>query len=598
MTLLDLRFAGSRGAEPSDALLLVFGATSGPAPPPPPPPPPPVDALRIAVRAPWRRRPAELAQARVAARWGATGSPLSASTRLRWASVGALLGQRARLPWGVTRPAPPAIVVSPWAVCEVAGAAARLPWQMAQRLDVHELRMPWRGADAARQLLTAHWRAPSGQTWGFRSSWRAGDAAQLLVRASASRGLPDALGLRAPWRRGLPLQGTGGSVAPPPPVDPTAPTSCRTDDPSDALQLLFQRASGDAPLDLVFWCWRPSIVVVPVRRFYMVTNTATLVRVDNDAEIDCPQLQLSLDADSWAWQWSATVPASAAAALARTAPDVPVELQATVNGTSVRVLLESMQRDRVWPTSRLVLGGRGKTALLADPYQAQQTWSNASGSRTSQQLLDDTLPVGWSCDWQLTPWLVPAGVWLTTGTPISVAADIAGAGGGYLQPHPIDDEIIALPRYPAAPWAWGSVTPDIELPADVVATEAIQWIDRPLYNQVYVSGTTTGGRLVRVRRDGTAGDLPAPMVTHPLITHVDAGMQRGLPVLADVGSQAIVTINTLVLPETGIIVPGKFVRYVEGLSARLGLTRGVSVAVARQDKELTVRQTIRMETHT
>jgi hypothetical protein len=55
-----------------------------------------------------------------------------------------------------------------------------------------------------------------------------------------------------------------------------------------------------------------------------------------------------------------------------------------------------------------------------------------------------------------------------------------------------------------------------------------------------------------------------------------------MPVLADVGRQAMVSLRLPVLPETGIIVPGKFVRYVDGGTTRLGLTRSVLWRAAAQ----------------
>ena len=83
------------------------------------------------------------------------------------------------------------------------------------------------------------------------------------------------------------------------------------------------------------------------------------------------------------------------------------------------------------------------------------------------------------------------------------------------------------------------------------------------------------------------------MVTHPLITHADAGRQRGLSILADVGRQKHITLSLPVLTETGIITPGQLVRYTEQGQAHIGLTRAVDVSVEFPK----VRQTIRIESH-
>lgn len=57
-------------------------------------------------------------------------------------------------------------------------------------------------------------------------------------------------------------------------------------------------------------------------------------------------LSLSLDASSWAWGFDAVLPAKAEALVTGSASG-PVELVASVNGTSFRVLAESISRERI-----------------------------------------------------------------------------------------------------------------------------------------------------------------------------------------------------------------------------------------------------------
>ena len=102
------------------------------------------------------------------------------------------------------------------------------------------------------------------------------------------------------------------------------------------------------------------------------------------------------------------------------------------------------------------------------------------------------------------------------------------------------------------------------------------------------------GVLGQITRTGTAGDLVAPMVTDPLITTADAARQRGLSVLGDTGRQAIVSLSLPVLPETGVIAPGKFVRYTDNGVTRIGLSRSVSVEASGPGA---LRQSIVLETH-
>lgn len=390
-------------------------------------------------------------------------------------------------------------------------------------------------------------------------------------------------------------------VVPPgvrPIIVPPEPEPCYLPDP----HLVF---SGAAAIDghLVFICERHgpgpepgATVVVPVRSVYMIINDVTLRRVDGDISLPALSLSLSLDADSWTWGFDASLPGQSLDYVLPSGGD-PVELEASVNGTLFRLLAENVASERTFGQSRVRVSGRGKSALLAAPYSPTFNFYGDS-LRTAQQLMGDVLtfngvPIGWDIDWQITDWLVPAGNFAVQGTYIDGLVAIANAAGAYLQPHATEQEMSVLARYPVAPWDWGDVTPDYELPAAVAVREGIEFVKRPVYNRVYVSGTTSDGVLGRVTRSGTAGDLVAQMITDPLITNADAARQRGISVLADTGSQQLVTVQMPVVPESGIIVPGKFVSYVDGDTTRMGITRSVSISFDRPR----LRQSILVETH-
>lgn len=324
----------------------------------------------------------------------------------------------------------------------------------------------------------------------------------------------------------------------------------------------------------------------------MVTNVTSLVRVSDGANIPALGFSLSLDVDSWAWGFSATLPADALPLVEPVTPGEPVELAAWVNGTEFRVVAEALSRERMFGQASVRVQGRGATAALDAPYQPLTVFSEAD-ALTSQQLLDQALPYGWTADWGLEAWLVPGGVWSHQGTPITAALAIAAAGGGYVQPHASLQQLRVLPRYPVAPWAWDGVTPDLELPAAITTREAIEWVEKARYNGVYVSGTTAGGVLRLVKRAGTAGDVLAGMVSDPLITAAAAARQRGVPVLADTGRVAHVTLRLPVIAPAGVVLPGRFVRYTDGPIARLGLSRAIAVDVQGAQ----VWQTLKVETH-
>lgn len=400
----------------------------------------------------------------------------------------------------------------------------------------------------------------------------------------------------------MPYSAFEDAVVPPPgitiyvpPVDPP-PFSCYEPHPD----LLFSFPQLFLP-DLLFQCGHyeppgpPGNVIIPVQEVYFVTNNIQLRRVSDDALIEAPDMTLRLDVDSWTWDFSATVPAHAQAIVEPTSTG-PVELKCMVNGTDFRVLAEKVSRERVFGKTMLRVSGRGRNAKLDAPYAPIQTFGNIN-ERTAQQLMGDVLtfngvPMPWTINWQLTDWLVPAGVFSHQGSYISALGAIAKAAGGFLLPHPNLDSFTVKHLYPKAPWEWNTVTPDFVLPSDVTVREGLEWIEKPEYNRVFVSGQQ-GGRLGRVTRAGTTGSLPAPMVVDPLITDAQASRQRGIAILSDTGRQLRVDLRLPVLAATGVIQPGSYVRYEDAGVNRLGIVRSTSVDM----RFANVWQNLEVETH-
>ncbi|WP_374584365.1 hypothetical protein [Ideonella dechloratans] len=475
-----------------------------------------------------------------------------------------------------------------------AGRVASAPWQECSRTTRATRASRWQEALGMRgRAATARWQeCDHGKRQVRANRWQEASGMRAVRASGMGKGRPAFLPRMSRWQEAMvPAAGrsTWGVVVPP--SDP-----CYLPDPN----LVFWDTSAGP--NLVFICDRHSdgpaaVVVVPTRRIYMVLNEVALRRVDGGLAIVCPSLQLSADVDSWTWGWSASVPASEMAKLEPGSSGDMVQLVATVNGQDFSLVLESMSRDRQFGSSRLSIGGRGLSAVWDAPYAAERSFG-ASTVFTAQQLALQALeingvPSAWGITWTPEDWSVPAGAWSFQGTPIGAITRIAEAAGAYVQSSPASEQLLVLPRYPVAPWAWGTVTPDFELPAALASREAIEWSDKAIYNRVFVSGESAGGVLAQITRAGTAGDQVAAMITDALCTDVIAGRQRAMPVLADVGRQAMVSLRLPLLPETGIIVPGKFVRYVDGGTTRLGLTRSVSVESGRPS----VWQTIGVQTY-
>lgn len=384
----------------------------------------------------------------------------------------------------------------------------------------------------------------------------------------------------------------GISLPPKPPIK----TPCY--DPATLGRLIFEEAWTDDG-KLVFVCYRkdgnpdPGTIVVPVQRTYIVLNSIELHRVSDGLEIPAKAFSMSLDVNSWTWTWQASIPGRALSLVQGVDGDA-VEVEARVNDVPYRLIVEGHPRERSFASDWISVSGRGRSALLDQPDVPIINHGNAIAMSAQQLALQvltlNGVSIGWDIEWGLTDWQVAANAWTLQGNYIAALSDMASAVGGYLQPHNTAQTIRMLPRYPKQPWLWSTIAPDYELPVDVVAVEGTDWVRNPAYNRVYISGEAAG--FFSAKRGGTPGDFCSPMVTHPLLAHIEAARQRGIAELSAAGRSQSVTLSLQVLPQTGVIRPGKFVRYVDGGLERLGLVRSTNVSWEGNAK---LRQRISLE---
>lgn len=547
---------------------------------------------------------------RTRGRWQ-DATPVQSAVRSTW-QQSATLGAATRSRWqdGTTMPA---ATLARWRDTLRASRAARSAFQQALRTPSAPVRSSFAQALFLRAVAGGRFqealRAPAlpvgirfQETYRRQARVRSTFEGAARVGAGWASGMGIALRLQRAWGGGFqqawpPRPGQWQWPGPDVPHDP-----CYL--PALPAQLVFsQPHDANLPARLVFICERHGpgpqpgeTVVVPVRRVYMVSNSVTLHRLDTGAPLRAITFSMSLEEGSWMWSWDASLHMSAADHLGRDSNGDPPVLAVAVNGVEFRLLLEERSKDeRFLPEVRFKVAGSGLAASLDGPAAPTMNFGN-NAARTAQQLAADVLtvngaPMGWAVDWGLEDWLVPAKAWTFQGTYIEAINDIATAAGGYVQPHNTDPVLRILPRYPTVPWEWDSITPNLVIPraaAEVVSTE---YVDKPRYNQVHVGGVAAGV-FGPWKRAGTPGDKEAPQVTHALITHADAQRQRARSVLSDTGSQALVSLSMQVRPETGIVMPGKFVRY-QGNEDAIGIVRGVSLNWDRPK----LRQVIRLETH-
>jgi hypothetical protein len=209
---------------------------------------------------------------------------------------------------------------------------------------------------------------------------------------------------------------------------------------------------------------------------------------------------------------------------------------------------------------------------------------------------------GFVAQYDTLTWVVPGGVWHYDGkTPMDAVRSIAAAAGAVVQSHPWDKSIRIVPRYPVSPWAWTTTAPDRQIPDDVILADNARTASKPLYDYVLVSGEQVGV-CDPIIRQGSAGEVRAPMVVDPLITTHPVALERGRNVLCDRGEQDLVDLVMPLFPAStpgkpGLVVPLRLVEVVEP-KAWKALALAVEIRAQTTDAgALVVEQTITMERH-
>ena len=324
----------------------------------------------------------------------------------------------------------------------------------------------------------------------------------------------------------------------------------------------------------------------------MSTNSASLVRLPDLTPLPCLSVTVETDFESWCWGLSATLAGPDAWALVQPNP-LACEVLATINGQEWKFLLDVPSTQRSFNSDRVSLKGRSRSAWLHDPYTAPRAFSEEN-AREMEQLAEAALDnTGWTLDWQLANWLVPAGRYVSHNTPIGVLMRLVNTTDDGLYTDPALPVITAQKRWPVASWLLDAETADLLIPESAVISLSQSPVYTPPLNGVYVSGTSHGA-LALVKIAGTDGALqPAEPLVHELLCD-EAGVaarQRGLNALSDSGAGYTMDADVLFTPEIGLVRPGLIVS-IAGLK---GISRSCRISAQRAGDALQVRQTVGLE---
>lgn len=533
-------------------------------------------------------------------------------------------------PWSQPAPADQASA-SAWQSADRADAAPVAPWDKTERANT-PARTAWKAATPVAQqrgmvyqvctpldvLSAIGWQLAAPATVNLLAPHQVADVLQQLRTVSAQQGArisarahaphqvatPAQRAIRARWKVAAQLIPPGLTVLVPPGEGGITPHPV-------SLDLVFACPPYEqgAPLDLVFGhvCLPPvgpgaPLFILPAR-YYMAVHSLQAWRLPDMLPLPILEFRYSSDRGSFGWSFTLSLRRSAFDDLAPIS-GVPARVRVEADGIRFDMLVDDLSRDEAHGQRDVKVTCSSLTAVLAAPL-ARDTQRLSAATFTAQQLALQALEfTGVSLSWGLTDWLVPAGAWSHTGTPLGAVATIVGAAGGYLQSHRYLPELQALHPYPdltggilGGPWNWGlaGVTPAVELSPLSLVTIGVKREDGPDLNAVYVSGATQGVSGL-YRRDGSAGDkLPSPIID-PLITAVEVVRQRGRAVIGAAGPKHRITASLPVLTgpsQPGILSVGQLIQVNESTPWR-GMVRGVSGSF-RHGAE--VRQTLEIERH-
>lgn len=321
-------------------------------------------------------------------------------------------------------------------------------------------------------------------------------------------------------------------------------------------------------------------VIIPnIRSYYFVMNTVTLKRVSDNVPIPIIDMSISTDMDSWCWGFQASLRRSVDLDLVRPSGGAPVEVEASINGNVWRFIIESYGDSRSFGKKEYTITGRSPSSLLAGPYVASESFIEGS-QRQAVQLAEDALVnSGFTANWELTDWLVPANAYsVIDKTTMQQLLGIAQSVGGVVHSDMASTTISLLPWYSSMPWEWGGAIVDAVLPT--FSSRSTQYEAKPQYSGVYVSGQTQGV-LCLIKRTGTDGSAQPQMVTDPLITATEAGIQRGKRILADSGRRSVESIDAPLLDDPGLLTPGMLIDVIDSSETWRGQVIRTSISARR-----------------
>lgn len=292
-----------------------------------------------------------------------------------------------------------------------------------------------------------------------------------------------------------------------------------------------------------------------IRRYYLMQPTITCVRVSDDLPIVISSVNISHSRGQWARAVSLEFSSRIDAERAHNEL-----LLISINGYEFYAIAEQPSVSKVFGSATYSSTGRSRVAELAAPYKLPLSYTNAT-ARSFAGLLGDLLQTtGWTVELSGIPdFTIPAGAFsVGNKTPIEAVAEAVGQLGCMILTDDAAKKLTIVPRWPTAPWEMATAVPDLALHDAVITSYSDSVSRNPLCNVVWLRGEQQGIS-AKVKRAGSAGNIPAADISAQLIVDNQAARVAGTNALAETGDKLSVNLSMPVMADLPPATPGMLI---------------------------------------
>jgi hypothetical protein len=330
-----------------------------------------------------------------------------------------------------------------------------------------------------------------------------------------------------------------------------------------------------------------------IRRYYLMQPTITCVRVSDNLPIVFSNCSISQSRGQWAK--SVSMEFSSRIDAQRAHNEL---LLITINGYEFYAIAEQPSSSKVFGSETHSSTGRSRAAELASPYLLPISYTNtvarSFGGIISDILQQGAPSAGWTVELNgIADFTVPAGAFsVGNKSPIDAIHEAATQLGCMILADDAIRKLTIIPRWPTAPWQMATAVPDLTLHDAVITNYSESVVRSPLCDVVWLRGEQQGIS-AKVKRTGSAGNIPAADISAQLMVDNQAARIAGTNALADTGDKLNITLTLPVMADLPPAVPGMLIGIREGTEVFKGTCDSWSIRASVSDRgDIDIEQTI------